>query len=233
MSDPTFNRRTYVRVRTEQLVAIGRLDDREGLAHALDVSLGGIRFQCVGLDARLGDMLKVTLTLGNVTKALVGQIMRVENLDEFTQDVALSFVKMDDETRRHLVEHLPQPEDASWHDERRSYARVKLESVLSVVRVTHEAVRSVARAEIIDVVAQARDLSLGGIRLQVEGMDLELGDVLRVTLELGGQVTTVIGQLVRATEIDEFRQEIALAFLEVDPASLELLQEHLPVDDEA
>ncbi len=225
MSDPTFNRRKYVRVRTEQLVAIGRLDDRAGLAHALDVSLGGIRFQCVGLGARLGDMLKVTLTLGNVTKALVGQIMRVENLDEFTQEVALSFVKMDDETRRHLVEHLPQPEDASWHDERRSYARVKLESMVCVV--------SVARAEIIDVVAHVRDLTLGGIRFRVVGMDLELGDVLRLTLELGGQAATVIGQLVRATEIDEHRQEIALALLEVDAASLEVMQEHLPADAEA
>ena len=112
MSDPTFNRRKYVRVRTEQLVAICRLGYRAGLAHALDVSLGGIRLQCVGLGARLGDMLKVTLTLGDVTKALVGQIMRVENLDEFTQEVALSFVKMNDETRRQLEEHLPQTEDA-------------------------------------------------------------------------------------------------------------------------
>ena len=92
---------------------------------------------------------------------------------------------------------------------------------------------SVARAEIIDVVAHVRDLSLGGIRFQVVGVDLKLGDLLRVTLELGGQATTVIGQLVRITEIDELRQEIALAFLEVDPASLEVMQEHLPVDDEA
>ena len=219
-SDPTFDRRKYLRVHTEQLIAIGRLDDREGLAHALDLSLGGIRFQCVGLDVASGEMLKVVLTLGETTKTLVGQITRAEHLDEFTQEVALCFIKMDDATRRHLEENLPEPEeDADPPDERRCYSRVRLESVVSV-----------ARANLIDVVAQARDLSIGGIRFVVEGMELELGNVLRVTIELGGATMNVIGQLVRLTDIDEFRQEVALAFLDVDDESLALMREHLATD---
>lgn len=219
-SDPTFDRRKYLRVLTEQVISIGRLDSREGLAHALDLSLGGIRFQCVGLGVSIGEMLKVTLTLAEDTYALVGQIMRVLDLDEFTQEVALSFIKMDDDTRRVLEDNLPPPDEASWSDERRAYSRVRLESVLSV-----------CRANLIDVVAQARDVSMGGIRFEVEGMELDLGDVLRIELQLGGKRAAAIGQLVRITEVDDFRQEVALAFLEVDPSSLHLMDEVLPEND--
>jgi hypothetical protein len=220
-SDPTFDRRRFLRVTTDQLVAIGRLDDREGLAHALDLSMGGIRFQCVGLDAKPGEILKVVLTLREDTRTLIGQITRAEKLDEFTQEVALCFVKMDDDTRRYLEENLPMDDADGWRDERRTYTRVRLESVVSV-----------ARANLIDVVAQARDLSLGGIRFGIEGMELELGDVLRVTIELGGATMNVIGQLVRLTDIDDFRQEAALAFLDVAPETLELMREHLPKEFE-
>ncbi len=164
-------------------------------------------------------MLKVVLSLNESTKTLVGQITRAEQLDEFTQEVALCFVKMDDETRRYLDENLPRPDGESWRDERRTYSRVRLESVVSV-----------ARANLIDVVAQARDLSLGGIRFLIEGMELGLGDVLRVTLELGGSTMDVIGQLVRITDIDDYRQEVALSFFDVDAASLEVMRAHLPVD---
>ncbi len=220
-SDPTFDRRRFLRVTTDQLVAIGRLDDREGLAHALDLSMGGIRFQCVGLDAKPGEILKVVLTLREDTRTLIGQITRAEKLDEFTQEVALCFVKMDDDTRRYLEENLPVDDADGWRDERRTYTRVRLESVVSV-----------ARANLIDVVAQARDLSLGGIRFGIEGMELELGDVLRVTIELGGATMNVIGQLVRLTDIDDFRQEAALAFLDVAPETLEVMREHLPKEFE-
>ena len=180
-------------------------------------------FRCTGfsllvtLDVKPGEMLKVVLTLGESTKTLVGQITRAEQLDEFTQEVALCFVKMNDETRRHLEENLPWPDGESWRDERRIYTRVRLESVVSV-----------ARANLIDVVAQARDLSLGGIRFVVEGMELDLGDMLCVTLELSGSNMNVIGQLVRLTDIDDFRQEVALAFFDVDAASLEVMRAHLP-----
>ena len=219
MPDPTFDRRKYLRVRTDQVVAIGRLEDREGLAHALDLSLGGIRFECVGLDVKAGEMLKVVLTLGGATKTLVGQASRVENLDGFTQAVALCFAKMDDDTHRHLEENLDMPEDENDLDERRSYRRVRLESVVSV-----------ARANLIDVVAQARDLSLGGIRFLVEGMELGLGDILRVTLQLGDDQVNVVGQIVRQTDIADFRQEVALAFLDVDSDSLDIMRGHLPKD---
>ncbi len=217
-SDPTFDRRKYLRVLTEQLVSIGRLDVREGLAHALDLSMGGIRFQCVGLQAEVGEMLKVTMTLGDSTLTPVGQITRVERLDEFTQEVALAFVKMEDSWQALLDEHLPPPTERE--DERRAYSRVLLESIVSV-----------GRANLIDVVAQARDLSMGGVRFMVEGLDMALGDMLRVTIGLDGRTVIAIGQVVRLTEVDESRQEVAMAFLEVDAHSLDWMRRHLSAED--
>jgi len=217
-SDPTFDRRKYLRVLTEQLVSIGRLDVREGLAHALDLSMGGIRFQCVGLQAEVGEMLKVTLTLGDRTVTPVGQITRVEPLDEFTQEVALGFVKMEDSMQALLDENLPAPTE--HEDDRRAYSRVRLESIVSV-----------GRANLIDVVAQARDLSMGGVRFVVEGLDLALGDMLRVTIGLDNRTVIAIGQVVRLTELDETRQEIAMAFLEVDANSLDWMRRHLSAEE--
>ena len=216
-TDPTFDGRRYLRVPNRSIVSVGRLDAREGLAHALDLSAGGIRFQCVGLDVEMKEILKVTLTLGDLTATFVGQIARVQDLDEFTQEVGLSFVKMDDELRRALIAHLPEPDpDTGWRDERRAYSRVRLESVVSV-----------GRANLVDVVKQARDATEGGIRFEAEGMELELGDVLRVAVQLGPEVAATVGQIVRVTDVDDFRQEVAMTFLEIEPHHLEHLRAEL------
>lgn len=106
--DSTFDRRKYPRVHTESLVSIARVDSREALAHALDVSIGGIRFQCVGLEVELGEVLRVLLTIGDRTLSVVGKLVRVTDLDGFTQEVALSFTEVDPDTLRFLSASLPE-----------------------------------------------------------------------------------------------------------------------------
>ena len=106
--DGTFDRRKYPRVRTESLVSIARVDTREALAQALDVSIGGIRFQCVGLEVELGETLRVLLTIGDRTLSVVGKLVRVTELDGFTQEVALSFTEIDPEALRFLSSNLPE-----------------------------------------------------------------------------------------------------------------------------
>ena len=106
--DSTFDRRKYPRVLTESLVSIARVNTREALAHALDVSIGGIRFQCVGLEVELGEMLRVQLTIGDRTVSVIGKLVRVTELDGFTQEVALTFTDVDSETLRFLSASLPE-----------------------------------------------------------------------------------------------------------------------------
>jgi hypothetical protein len=220
MTDLTFDCRKYRRVSSDSLVSLGRMDTGSALAHAVDLSIGGIRFTAVGMEVAEGEILRVRLTLGERTATLVGQVRRAVKLDEYAQELGLVFTKMDPETQALLAENLPElGEWDSEGDERRGQPRAMFEGVLSV-----------SRASLFDVAAQARDLSVGGLRFEVEGLDLELAETLQVVLNLDGYEARVIGQLVRVTEIDGDRQEVALAFFDVDPETLERLEEQLPDD---
>jgi hypothetical protein len=95
---PNVDRRKYPRVRTDSVVAIRRVEDGPTLAHGLDLGLGGIRFQCVGLELDLGEAVEVTFNLGDATSTVVGRIVRLTELDPFTQEIGLAFLHVDPET---------------------------------------------------------------------------------------------------------------------------------------
>ncbi len=109
--DPTFDRRKYPRVMTEALVSIAWLDAKDVLAHAMDLSLGGIRFQCADLEFEPGQMLRVTLKLGEQEASLVGKTVRVTELDAFVQEVALALIDVDAKTLELLHEQLADFQD--------------------------------------------------------------------------------------------------------------------------
>jgi hypothetical protein len=213
--DPSNDRRRFARLPSDSLISIAQLDTRTALAHALDVSIGGVRFQALALDLRQGEVVRVTFTFGDDTLSVVGQVLRAEALDEMTQDVAVAFLKMSDDARRMLEAHLPSAEESVSGDQRRKLSRIPIDTGITVTR-----------ANVVDMVAQAQDVSAGGVHFVVEGIELELGDVLRVMLDVGGQPVSVIGQLVRVTDIGDFKQEAALAFLDVTPEVLALLNRH-------
>ena len=106
-TDQSFNRRKYPRVMTESVVSIERIAKQRGLAHALDLSMSGVRFQCVGLDLEPGETVRVQLNLNDRTVSVVGTLVRVTELDPFSQEVALTFVDSDAETQELLAEALP------------------------------------------------------------------------------------------------------------------------------
>ncbi len=216
-SDPTFDRRRFTRIHTDSLVSLARLDTETALAHALDLSIAGVRFRCVGLSLRERDVVKVTFTFAERSVTVIGQIVRASPLDDIAQEVAIQFLKMSEETRDFLLENLPPETQLDGTDgERRGLVRRSLDSLVAV-----------SRASMVDVVAQAQDLSGGGIHFVVEGLDLELGEVLRVTLDCEGVPVSAIGQLVRVTHIDDFKQEAALAFLDVEGEAVARLRRTL------
>ena len=88
-----------------------------------------------------------------------------------------------------------------------------------------EALVSIAPVDEREVLGRTLDLSRGGIRFQCPGLDVQPGDLLRVNLSLAGRQISVLGKLVRLTELDGLNQEFALAFVEADAESIELLQE--------
>jgi hypothetical protein len=114
----SIDRRKYPRVRTDSLVSIRRVETPPpALAHALDLSLGGIRFQCVGVELELGEVVAVTLTLGDRTASVVGRLVRVTDLDAFTQEVALAFLVVDDATQQLLRDALPEAQEYDPRDQ--------------------------------------------------------------------------------------------------------------------
>ena len=112
-TDQSFDRRKYPRVMTESVVSIERISKPRGLAHALDLSMAGVRFQCVGLELDPGETVRVQLNLSDRTVSVVGTLVRVTELDAFSQEVALTFTDVDAETQELLRDALPESYEVS------------------------------------------------------------------------------------------------------------------------
>ena len=74
--------------------------------------------------------------------------------------------------------------------------------------------------------AVSTDVSAGGIRFEAVGCELELGDTIRVTFNIGDQTVVAVGEVCWATELDAITSDIGLAFLEIDPSALRLIEDN-------
>ncbi len=99
-------------------------------------------------------------------------------------------------------------------DDRRKYARISTDHMISV-----------APTEAPERLAVSKDLSAGGIRFEAVGCEISLGDVLRVTFNVGEQTLTAVGKVVWATDTDPITTEVGLEFVEIDPLTLRALRE--------
>jgi hypothetical protein len=98
--------------------------------------------------------------------------------------------------------------------DRRKYSRIATDQVISFAPVD-------AR----DLLGVGRNLSPGGIRFEAIGCEIDLGDVLRVTFNIGEHTVVAVGRVVWATEVDPITTDVGIEFLEIDPAVLRLLEE--------
>jgi hypothetical protein len=96
--------------------------------------------------------------------------------------------------------------------ERRKYSRIGTDQVISFAEVDH-----------LDRLAVGKNLSSGGIRFEAVGCEINLGDTLRVTFNVGVETVVATGLVVWATETDAFSMDVGLEFLEIDPRAIELL----------
>jgi hypothetical protein len=99
-------------------------------------------------------------------------------------------------------------------DDRRKYARIGTEQVISY-----------ATLDVQDQLALGKNLSPGGIRFEAVGCEIEVGEVIRVTFNLGDQTVVAIGRVSWATEVDPITADVGLEFIEVDGEALRLLEE--------
>ncbi len=98
----------------------------------------------------------------------------------------------------------------------RKYPRIRIDADISITRV---AFRNVA--------GRAVDLSQRGIRLACVDPETAVGELVRVNLDLDGVRVSIVGKVVRITAMDSFVSEVALAFVEMDAETSQLLEEYV------
>jgi hypothetical protein len=101
--------------------------------------------------------------------------------------------------------------------ERRKYPRLRAETTIAVARVDGSG-----------RLAYGRDLSLGGVRFQIFGAEIEIGELLRVYLSFEDETVSALGRVVWATEVDAFTTDVGMEFVEVDDVDLEKIQKLAP-----
>jgi hypothetical protein len=103
--------------------------------------------------------------------------------------------------------------------ERRKYQRIATDQVISFAPV-----------ETRDLLGVSRNLSIGGIRFEAVGCEINLGDTLRVTFNVGDHTVVAVGRVAWATEMDPITTDVGLEFLEIDPSAMGLLDEMTTVE---
>jgi hypothetical protein len=68
-------------------------------------------------------------------------------------------------------------------------------------------------------------LSSGGIRFEAVGCEIELGEILRMTFNIGNQTVVAVGRVAWSTEIDPLTLDIGLEFVEIAPEAVAMLDE--------
>ena len=103
-------RRKYRRIATDQVISFAPIDARDLLGVSRNVSTGGIRFEAVGCEIDLGDVLRVTFNVGDRTIIAVGKVAWSTEIDPITMDVGLEFVDIDPQAAQALEQILSDSE---------------------------------------------------------------------------------------------------------------------------
>ena len=98
--------------------------------------------------------------------------------------------------------------------DRRKYRRIPTDQVISFAHVDTR-----------ELLGVSRNVSAGGIRFEAVGCEINLGDDLRITFNIGEHTVVVVGRVVWATEMDPITTDVGIEFLEVDSAVLKLLED--------
>ncbi len=88
-------RRKYRRIGTDQVISFAPVDSHDLLGVSRDLSIGGIRFEAVGCEIALGDVLRVTFNVADHTLVAVGRVRWATEMDPITTDVGLEFMEID------------------------------------------------------------------------------------------------------------------------------------------
>jgi hypothetical protein len=102
-------RRKYHRLGTDQVISFAELDHTDQLGVSKDISQGGIRFEAVGIEINMGDVLRITFNIAEQTVVATGTVVWATDTDPITQEIGIEFHEIDPEAAR-LLEETNEPE---------------------------------------------------------------------------------------------------------------------------
>ncbi len=102
-ADPPAEAREHPRTPLRKLPTVLRCPSP---ATGIDISMGGIRFACEGLQVSEGETLPLELRLDGQSFLVIGTVIRVASFSNFQQEVALAFKDLDPDCQRRLAELL-------------------------------------------------------------------------------------------------------------------------------
>ena len=100
------DRRKYHRLATDSVVSFADIDRPDQLAVGKDISAGGIRFEAVGCEIELGDILRVTFNVMKQAIVATGIVVWATDTDPISTDVGIEFIEIDPMALRLLEEAL-------------------------------------------------------------------------------------------------------------------------------
>jgi c-di-GMP-binding flagellar brake protein YcgR len=89
------DRRKYSRIGTDQVISFAPVDEKDFLAVSRNVSAGGLRFEAIGCEIEMGDVIRVTFNLAERTIVAIGRVVWATELDPITLEVGLEFIEID------------------------------------------------------------------------------------------------------------------------------------------
>jgi c-di-GMP-binding flagellar brake protein YcgR len=98
-------RRKYRRIATDQVISFAPVSDRDLLAIGRDLSSGGIRFEAVGCEIDLGDVIRVTFNVADHTVVAVGRVVWSTEIDPISSEVGIEFIEIEP-TAQQLLDEL-------------------------------------------------------------------------------------------------------------------------------
>ncbi|MBW2272621.1 MAG: PilZ domain-containing protein [Deltaproteobacteria bacterium] len=105
------DRRKYHRIGTDQVISfaevdLAQVDAPKKLGVGRDLSSGGIRFEAIGCEINLGEVLRVTFKVMDQTVVVTGLVVWATDLDALTTEVGIEFMEIDPQSMHILEESL-------------------------------------------------------------------------------------------------------------------------------
>lgn len=103
------DRRKYLRIPMRQVLSISRSDAKPLPALGTDLSIAGIRFEVVGCEIELADMLTVHFQHHDQELRALGRVVWCTELDPVVHEVGMEFLEVPPDTAKWLVTLVDEP----------------------------------------------------------------------------------------------------------------------------